>query len=264
MNLESITQAVCELSKSTAGFILGEQAKLKKEVVETKGLNDFVTYVDKESERQLVEGLQALLPESGFIAEENTSSKRGELYNWIIDPLDGTTNFIHGVPCFCISIALQRGHETVLGVVRELNLDECFYAWEGSPAYLNGRRIAVSKAERVKDALLATGFPYYDYARLDEYMNLFRHLMQHSHGIRRPGSAAADLAYVACGRYDGFYEYSLKAWDVAAGAFLVQQAGGKNCDFSGGNNYLFGQEIISGNGLLFDEFAALVKQFMKA
>jgi len=264
MDLKEITTQVCALTETVGQFILGERLKLKTEAVEVKGLNDFVTYVDKKSEQLLVDGLSKLIPESGFIAEENTSDKVGATYNWIIDPLDGTTNFIHGVTCFCISIALQKDDKTVIGVIRELNMNECFYSWEGSPAFMNGEKISVSATPKIKDALLGTGFPYYDYKHLDAYMDLFKYLMQHSHGLRRPGSAAADLAYVACGRYDGFYEYSLKPWDVAAGAFLVQQAGGKVSDFSGGNNYLFGQEIISGNAFLFDEFLSLVKEFMKA
>lgn len=263
MNLQEITLSVCALTKQVGAFILSEKGKLKSGGIEVKGLNDFVTHVDKTSEQMLIEGLSKLIPESGFIAEENTSDKKGAHYNWIIDPLDGTTNFIHSVPCFCISIALMRDDKLVAGVVHELNLDECFYAWENSDAFMNGSKISVSTAPTLKDSLLATGFPYYDYSRLDDYMDLFKHFMQHSHGLRRLGSAAADLAYVACGRFEGFYEYCLKPWDVAAGAFIVQQAGGKVTDFKGGANYLFGQEIVSGNALMFEEFLGSVKLFMK-
>jgi myo-inositol-1(or 4)-monophosphatase len=262
MDYQKITEGVCQITKEVGAFILSEKGKLKQGSVEVKGLNDFVTYVDKTAESQIIEKLSKLIPDSGFIAEENTSDKRGVTYNWIIDPLDGTTNFIHSVPCFCISIALQHKDKLVLGVVHELNLDECFYAWEGGSAFLNGNVISVSTTDKLKDSLLATGFPYYDYSRLDDYMELFKHFMQHTHGIRRLGSAAADLAYVACGRFEGFYEYCLKPWDVAAGAFIVQQAGGKVSDFSGGSNYLFGQEIVCGNAAMFDEFLAAVKQFM--
>jgi myo-inositol-1(or 4)-monophosphatase len=219
--------------------------------------------VDKSSEKMIVEGLAGLLPGSGFIAEEGTSSLKGEHYNWIIDPLDGTTNFIHGIPCYAISIALMRDEELVLGVIYEINLDECFYSWEGGKAYLNGGEIRVSETAKLADSLLATGFPYYDYGRMDEYLELFKHFMQNTHGLRRLGSAATDLAYVACGRFEGFYEYGLQSWDVAAGAFLVKQAGGKVSDFSGKNNFIFGKELVAGNSACFPEFLHAVQRFFK-
>jgi myo-inositol-1(or 4)-monophosphatase len=263
INLETICQKVCELSKSTGAFILLERSKFSTSQIEIKGKNDFVSYVDKTSEKLIVEGLEKLLPEAGFIAEEGTSTKKGDVYNWIIDPLDGTTNFIHGIPCFAISIALMRNQELIMGVIYEINFDECFYAWEGSKAYLNGKEISVSKIDKVSDSLIATGFPYYDYSRLNEYMELFKHFMKNTHGLRRLGSAATDLAYVACGRFEGFYEYCLQPWDVAAGAFIVKQAGGKVTDFKGEENYIFGREIVAGNSTFFPEFLNDVKQFFK-
>ena len=260
INLQTLCQEICSLSKEVGVFIknVGEKFSLGK--VEVKGKNDFVSYVDKTSEKRLVEKLAELLPEAGFIAEEGTSTKKGDVYNWIIDPLDGTTNFIHGIPCFAISIGLMRNQELVMGVIYEINLDECFYAWEGSKAYLNGKEINVTKTAKLADSLLATGFPYYDYNRIDEYMELFKYFMKNTHGLRRLGSAATDLAYVACGRFEGFYEYSLQPWDVAAGAFIVQQAGGKVTDFKGEGNYIFGKEIVAGNTAFFDEFLDVVKK----
>lgn len=260
INLQTLCQNVCDLTKEVGQFIREERLKFSTEKVEIKGKNDFVSYVDKTSEQKLVTRLSQLLPESGFIAEEGTSTKKGDVYNWIIDPLDGTTNFIHGIPCFAISIALMRENELVMGVIYEINFDECFYAWENSPAYLNNKEISVSKGGKLADSLIATGFPYYDYNRLKEYMELFQYFMKHTHGLRRLGSAATDLAYVACGRFEGFYEYSLQPWDVAAGAFIVKQAGGKVTDFNGGNNFIFGKEIVAGNNLCFEEFLAAVKQ----
>ncbi len=259
--MQKLCQDVCSLAKQAGIFIKKERLKFSSASVEIKGKNDFVSYVDKASEKLIVEGLSVLLPEAGFIAEEGTSSKKGNLYNWIIDPLDGTTNFIHGVPCFSVSIALMRNTELVLGVVYEINLDECFYAWEGSKAYLNGVEINVSKAPALADSLIATGFPYYNYDRQDEYMELFKYFMKHTHGLRRLGSAATDLAYLACGRFDGFYEYSLQPWDVAAGAFIVQQAGGRVTDFKGSDNYIFGSEIVAGNSACFEEFLGTVKKY---
>ena len=259
INLQTLCHEVCTLSIGVGAFIKNERDKFSTDNIEIKGKNDFVSYVDKTSEKLLVEKLSALLPESGFIAEEGTSDKQGAIYNWVIDPLDGTTNFIHGVPCYSISIALMKGNSTVLGVVYEINLDECFYAWEGSKAYMNGKEISVSKVKNLSDSLLATGFPYYDFSRMDQYMELFQYFMKNTHGLRRLGSAATDLAYVACGRFEGFYEYSLHPWDVAAGAFIVQQAGGKVTDFKGEENYIFGKEIVAGNPHIYDEFSNCVK-----
>lgn len=261
MELKRICLNVCELAKKTGQFIRSEHTRFSKEQIQVKGKNDFVSYVDKTSEELIVKGLSELVPEAGFIAEEGTSTKKGTTYNWIIDPLDGTTNFIHGLPCFAISIALMRDETVILGVVYEVNLDECFYAWENSPAYLNEQVIAVSKITTLSSSLLATGFPYYDYGRMDEYLELFNYFMQNTHGLRRLGSAATDLAYVACGRFEGFYEYSLQPWDVAAGAFIVQQAGGKVSDFKGGNNFIFGKELVASNGLIANEFLNAVQTY---
>jgi len=260
MNLEDICNQVVELSKTVGSFIINE--KINSADVETKSKNSLVTFVDKTAERKIVDGLIPLIPNAGFITEEETANNLGDEYYWIIDPLDGTTNFIHGLPFYSISIALQKGNNTVLGVVLEVTSGECFYAWEGSNAYLNGKIIQVSKTNLLADSLLATGFPYYDYDRVDEYIALLKHFMQETRGIRRIGSAALDLAYVACGRFDGFYEYSLNPWDVAAGAFIVQQAGGKVTDFKGENNYLFGKEIVAGNNNLFTDFSKAIKDYM--
>lgn len=263
LDLQTLCQEVCTLAIGVGAFIKEERDTFSIENIEIKGKNDLVSYVDKTSEKLLIEKLSLLLPESGFIAEEGTSAKKGEIYNWVIDPLDGTTNFIHGMPCYAISIGLLRNEELVLGVIYEINLDECFFAWEGSKAYLNGKEISVSKTAMLSDSLLATGFPYYDYERMYQYLELFRHFMKNTHGLRRLGSAATDLAYVACGRFDGFYEYSLQPWDVAAGAFIVQQAGGKVTDFKGEGNYIFGKEIVAGNTVFFDEFLSAVKDHFK-
>ncbi|MCU4176351.1 inositol monophosphatase family protein [Carboxylicivirga sp. N1Y90] len=261
MNYEEICQEVCRIAKTTGGFIKQEREKAQLNI-ETKGLNDFVTHVDKASEELIVEQLQALLPDAGFIVEEGTKTQKGDTYNWIVDPIDGTTNFIHGLAPFAISIALQEKGETVVGVVYEMGLNECFYSWKGGNAYLNKSRIKVSNAKTVSDSLIATGFPYSNYSRMEAFLKSLTYFMENSHGIRRLGSAATDLAYVACGRLDSFYEYDLKPWDVAAGAFLVQQAGGQVCDFTKENNYLFGKEIVASNNATFEEFSTIVNQIM--
>jgi myo-inositol-1(or 4)-monophosphatase len=152
------------------------------------------------------------------------------------------------------------GEEVILGVVHEAVADECFYAWRGSKAFLNGKEIHVSEAATVETALVATGFPYYNFEKIQRYMSSLAFFMQRSHGMRRLGSAATDLAYVACGRFEAFYEYSLQPWDVAAGSLIVQQAGGKVSDFSGGNTYIFGQELVCTNANIYEEFLKIVKQ----
>lgn len=263
-NYQLLTNQVVELSKTIGQFLLSEIKTLKQSDVEEKGIHNLVTYVDKSAEKQIVSALSILIPESGFIAEEGTSTKVGKIYNWIVDPLDGTTNFIHGVPLYAVSIALKENDELVLGVIYEPNLDECFYTWKNAPSFLNGKEIHVSSVQQVDRSLFATGFPYYDYSRLNNFMSFFAYLMQNSRGVRRLGSAAVDLAYVACGRYDGFYEYGLSPWDVAAGILLVQNAGGEIVDFSGEQNYLFGKEIIATNSSISEAFLKIFKEIFLA
>ena len=263
MNLENICLSTCEIALEAGKFILEEKSKITQEIIETKGSHDFVTYVDKTSERIIVDGLKKLTPEAGFLTEEKTIGLEQKEYIWIIDPLDGTTNYIHGLDPFAISIALVRNNSEVLvGVVLEVTNNECFYAWKDSKAYLNGKEIRVSNRNTISDSLIATGFPYYDYKRIKSFMNTLEFFFQESHGVRRLGSAATDLAYVACGRFEAFYEYSLNPWDVAAGALIVERAGGKVCDFTGRNNYIFGKEIIATNNLVYDEFLDIIKSYM--
>jgi len=263
MNLETTTLSVIDLVKEVGEFLVSQLDTLSSDQIVSKGKMDFVTVVDKEAEKRLVKNLSLLLPESGFIAEEGTSTKRGRQFNWIIDPLDGTTNFIHGVSPFCISIALQDKDELVSGIIYDPVQKECFYAWKNAPAYLNENEIRVSNRSQLSDALIATGFPYTDFSRIDEFMGSLREFMKTTHGVRRLGSAAIDLAYVACGRYDAFYEYHLKPWDVAAGTVIIRQAGGKVCDFHGGSDFLFGENYVGTNGACHDEFMKIIKQYFK-
>lgn len=260
MNLELLTKQVANLSRVTGSYIRNEVKNLKGADVKHKGFNDFVTYVDETSEKKLVADLAKILPEAGFIAEEDNSRIKKDRYNWIIDPLDGTTNFVHGIPVFSISIALAERNKVIAGVIFEINLHECFYAWEKGGAFLNGNKIETSPSKEIKECLVATGFPYSDFSRIEAYTEVFLHLMKHTHGIRRLGSAAIDLAYVACGRFDTFYEYGLNPWDVAAGAIIVAEAGGSVTDFSGGENYLFGEEIIASNPYVHNEFLQIIQE----
>ena len=262
MDYEKICRETIDLAKQTGTYIKDSLGKLTTENIETKGKHNFVTTVDKFAEQKLVTGLGKILPEAGFIAEEGTSDRKGERYDWIIDPLDGTTNFIHGASPVAVSIALKEKDEMVIGVIYEIFSGECFYACKGGKAYMNGKEIQVSKIDSVSGSLIATGFPYQNFNRLEPFMESLSYLFNNSHGVRRLGSAATDLAYVACGRYEAFYEYNLNPWDVGAGIFIIQQAGGKVSDFKGGKNYLFGGEIVAANSNVFAEFLKEIGKFM--
>jgi myo-inositol-1(or 4)-monophosphatase len=263
INLQDIGLVAIEVIKEVATYIDLQSKTFDKKNVQTKGLHNFVSFVDKTAEKKLIEGLKHLVPNVGFIAEESTVANSESQYKWVIDPLDGTTNFIHGLAPYAISVALMSEQETLLGIVHEITRNETFYSWKGEKAYLNGNEIKVSEAKTVKDSLIATGFPYYDYDCMKEFLDSLDFFMRNSHGLRRLGSAATDLAYVACGRFEAFYEYSLSPWDVAAGAFIVNQAGGKVCDFKGGNNYIFGREIIASNSHIYHEFLENIKSIFK-
>lgn len=243
--LEALLQQVKDLTAEVRLFIMNEFNHFDRNQVEYKGLNDMVSYVDREAEKKIVNRLKDLLPDAGFIAEEGTGKANSEGYNWIIDPVDGTTNFVHGVPIFAISIALAHQKDMVVGVVHELNHDECFTAIKGGGAHLNSQPIKVAPTTDLKRGLIATGFPYSTFGKLDRYMEILTEMMEKSHGLRRIGSAAVDLVYVACGRFEGFFEYNLNPWDVAAGALIVEEAGGKVTDFRGGNDPIFGRQILA-------------------
>ncbi|MGV3541327.1 MAG: inositol monophosphatase family protein [Rufibacter sp.] len=263
-NLSALRDQVVTLTKEVGTFIQTEAANFDRSQMEEKGLNNLVSYVDKEAEKQLVAGLEKLLPQAGFITEEDTRNDQGEEYNWVIDPLDGTTNFIHGLPVYSVSIALMRHDEIVLGVVYDITRDECYHAIKGGGAYCNENRIYVSKAARLGDGLIATGFPYYSFDLMQKYLQVMGSFMQSCHGVRRLGSAALDLAYVAAGKFEGYFEFNINSYDVAGGAILVQEAGGQVTDFRGGKNYVFGREIcVSNNPTVQQEMLALIEPFWK-
>lgn len=259
INLTEILEQTREVAKEAGAFIRRESQQFSLDKVEHKGFNDLVSYVDKEAEKMIVAKLSTILPEAGFITEEGTNTTQAEQYNWVIDPLDGTTNFVHGVPFFSVSIALMEFKEVIIGVVYEVNLHECFYAMKGGGAFCNDTRIKVSKAPTLSSSLIATGFPYYNFDQIDRYLAALKALMQSSHGIRRFGSAAVDLCYVASGRLEGFFEYNLNSYDVAAGALIVEEAGGKVTDFSEGRDFVFGREILATNDNIHQEILGKLK-----
>ena len=219
-----------------------------------KGAIDLVTSVDRESERKIVEILQRSFPDHSILAEEETKVEvpRSE-YRWIVDPLDGTTNFAHGYPQFCVSIALELNGAVIVGLVYDPLRRECFTAAQGQGATLNGRPIQTSPVNELDKALLATGFPYDHRERADFYLSYFKAFMTRCQAIRRNGAAALDLCYVACGRLDGFWELKLKPWDTAAGALVVTEAGGKLSDFSGAPLLISGDETLAANAQLHDQ-----------
>ena len=250
-NLATITHDICTIATDAGAFLLQERSKFQREAIEYKGLNNLVSYVDKETEKQLVTALRQLLPEAGFITEEGTTGQEADptALNWIIDPLDGTANFIHGLPVFSVSIGLAQGSTPIAGVVYDPNRKECFSAWQGGGAFCNDVKISVSPATQLGESLIATGFPYYSFDQMQKYLHILESLMQQTHGLRRMGSAAIDLAYVACGRFEAFYEYNLNSWDMAAGVLLVREAGGLVTDFDGGDEFLFRGDVIAGSGM---------------
>ncbi|MCU0356627.1 MAG: inositol monophosphatase [Cyclobacteriaceae bacterium] len=245
--LASLQNEVVQLCRTVGSFIRQEAHAFDRSRIEFKqSFNNLVSYVDKEAEIRLIRELKKLLPESGFLAEEGTAntSEKHE-FEWIIDPLDGTTNFMHGLPIYAISVALARNQKVILGVVYDVTRDECYHALDGQPAFCNDNVIQVSQVSTLNESLFATGFPYYHQDKRDDYLDIIKIFLEQSHGIRRLGSAAIDLAYVACGRMEGFFEYNLNPWDVAAGALIVERAGGKVSDFTGGNNFLYGGQLIA-------------------
>ena len=260
MDLAQVEKQVIELCEEVGEFIRKENENFDRSKIEQKdSFSNLVSYVDKEAEKRLVDALEKILPGSGFIGEEGTETKGTNEYQWIIDPLDGTTNFLHGLPIFAISIGLLKSDKTILGIVYEVSRQECFHAIEGGKAYCNDKVISISPIKTLNESLLATGFPYYHTEKKENYLEIIRIFLEQTHGIRRLGSAAIDLAYVACGRMEGFFEYNLKPWDVAGGAFILQQAGGKVTDFSGGDNYLFGGELCAA-GHVHAEMIKVIKE----
>lgn len=241
-------QSAVEATRQAAQVIATYTDHSRSQNFKLKGLHDLVTEADVASEKRIKEVIATAFPNDHFLAEESHAG--ASLTNertWIIDPIDGTTNFAHGVPFFAVSIALWINREPKVAAILGVSNDELFTAEVGSGAFLNGNPIRVSTTEQPSGALIGTGFPYRDLSVIEDYMKVFHVLMHETHGVRRPGSAAYDMAYVACGRYDGFYEYALAPWDVAAGALLVREAGGVVTDWHGGENWLSGKRITAGN-----------------
>lgn len=261
MNYRELCEQAVSICIKAGKYIRKESKRFQKQQAYLKSLNSLVSYVDTQSEKMLVEMLRDLIPAATFITEEGTVSASKSKLTWVIDPLDGTTNFVFGIPAYSISVALLEDGQPVLGVVYEITRKECFFAYLNGGAYMNGQNIRVSANKILADSLIATGFPYNYFDRLDDYMVIFKQLLQQTRGVRRLGSASVDLAYVACGRFDAFYEHNLNPWDVAAGAFIVREAGGIVSDFEGGSDFVFGNEILASTPQIFPKVLDIIKPF---
>jgi myo-inositol-1(or 4)-monophosphatase len=249
-------------ARKAGAIITRASYDLEKLTVRSKTENDFVSEVDHAAEEAIISVLRESYPKHAFLAEESGASVADPAnaeFLWVIDPLDGTTNFLHGFPQYCVSIALLHKGVLSQGVILDPNRNELFTAGKGAGAYLNDRRIRVSKTVSIKQSLIGTGFPYREINNFDEYLRMFSNVTRGTAGVRRPGAAALDLAYVAAGRYDGFFEAGLSKWDMAAGALMIREAGGLVGDFDGEEAYLESGRIVAANAKLFSPLLQLLK-----
>jgi len=250
-----------------AGSVINRGARdLDALTVTTKGPKDFVSEVDRAAEAAIVDTLHATYPDHAILAEEGTAkgANADAEYVWIIDPLDGTTNFLHGFPQYCVSIALQHKAQITQAVIYDPIRNDLFTATRGRGAFLNDRRMRVSRRQHLKECLIGTGFPFRDGSFLEPYLGMMRTMITETAGLRRPGAAALDLAYVAAGYYDGFWEVGLNAWDIAAGSLLIIEAGGLVGDLQGESDYLYGGQVIAANPRIFAQMVKLLGPYRSA
>ncbi|NMG73966.1 inositol monophosphatase family protein [Aromatoleum diolicum] len=250
-----------------AGTIINRASmQLDQLSVQAKSPNDFVSEVDQAAEAAIIEVLREAYPDHGILAEESGESAAAENceYQWIIDPLDGTTNFLHGFPQYAISIALAKNKVLEQAVIYDPTRNELFTATKGRGAFLNDRRIRVSKRIRLNESLIGTGFPFREFDNVDAYLAMFKDLTQKTAGIRRPGAAALDLAYVACARLDGFWELGLQPWDMAAGVLMIQEAGGLVSDLAGEGTYMETGNVVAGTPKVFGQLLPIIQSHRTA
>jgi myo-inositol-1(or 4)-monophosphatase len=246
-------------ARNAAAIINRASLDLGSLKVRSKTYNDYVSEVDHAAERAIIETLLDTYPDHSILAEESGEQGSDAENLWIIDPLDGTTNFLHGFPQYCVSIALQQRGQITQAVIYDPNRNDLFTATKGRGAFLNDRRIRVSSRAKLQESIIGTGFPFRDFAHLDTYVAMFKDMIKKTSGLRRPGSAALDLAYVAAGWYDGFWEIGLSKWDIAAGALLVSEAGGLVGDFEGNENWLETGNIVAANPKVFAQVLQTLK-----
>lgn len=247
-------------ARLAGGTVLDHLGKISKRDIDLKQASDFVTTVDRESEEIIIGAIKEHFPHHLILAEESIKESAGEAYRWIIDPLDGTTNYIHGYPVFSVSIALEYRGEIIAGVIFDPLREELFSTEKGGGAFLNGHPIRVSEIGVLKDSLITTGFPFRRKEMIDPYLRLFRNLFLKVSDLRRAGSAALDLAYLACGRCDGFFEIGLSPWDIAAGSLLIEEAGGVITDFGGEDGHIWTGNVVAGTPAVHREILKEVKK----
>lgn len=259
--MSKMLKTAIEAAQEAGKFL--RESRTKRLNVERKSSSiDLVTQVDKEAERLIIDIIQRRFPDHDILGEESGQSRNSSSYRWIIDPLDGTINFTHGLPIYCVSIGIERNGETIAGVVYDPNTNELYTAERGKGAYLNGARIHVSQTETLINSLLITGFPYNIHNNPDHTIERFVDFLMEAQAVRRLGSAAIDLCYIAAGRGDGFWEAFIKPWDVAAGILLVEEAGGKVTDFHGGKVNINAPRIVASNGKIHDEMLRVLRKRM--
>jgi myo-inositol-1(or 4)-monophosphatase len=260
MIMKKYLDTAVEAARLAAEFILNNLGALSASEIVKKQAFDFVTRVDREAERIILDKLSSVFPDHSFLAEESRHDIGTDGYRWIIDPLDGTTNYIHGFPVTAVSIALQHDEELITGVVLDIFRDELFTSIRGQGAFLNGQRIHVSVTDEMGGALIGTGFPFKQKHLIDHYLRLFKNVLIEVSDLRRPGSASIDLSYVACGRFDGFFEIGLMPWDCAAGALMIKEAGGIITNFGGDDDILTHGNIVAGNPQMHARLFKMVKE----
>lgn len=260
MDLERLTEDVKALAVETGRFLRKERVVFNRERVERKSAHDYVSYVDKESERRIIARLRELLPEAGFVAEEGSGTFDREEYCWVVDPLDGTSNYIHDNAPYCVSIALRNHEEILLGVVYECSRDELFWARRGGKAFMNGNEIHVSGQPLLDQSFIELGFPYRAETFRRFIVNTINDLYGHVGGLRLLGAAAVEICYVAAGRFEARIEGLIQEWDVAAASLILRQAGGRMTDFSGNENLWDGHEVFASNGKIHDELLGILKK----
>jgi myo-inositol-1(or 4)-monophosphatase len=257
--MPSYKDVAISVAREAGQYLLSHRGKISPEMIDEKAINDFVTEVDENSEKMIVESIRSHFPEHKILAEEGTTYQSENEYRWIIDPLDGTKNFIQNIPMFSISIALEKDGEIVLGVVYDPVHNELFSAEKGKGAFCNDSAIRISQRE-LERAVIATGFPFKYKNYLPQYLLCFEDIFLSCSGMRRCGSAAIDLCYTAMGRFEGFWELGLSEWDMAAGSLLITEAGGRVSDFRGGNRYLKSGFIVAGNSKIHRQLLEIIQQ----
>lgn len=259
MNNNDFLVIAVRAARTAGDFILENLGKISNDNIDIKQRSDFVTYVDMESEQLIINTIKSEFPEHHFLAEESLKDDGGHEYRWIIDPLDGTTNFIHSYPAFCVSIALEHNKEIILGVIFDPQKNELFRAGKDTGAFLNDQPVSISTATNMRNCLVTTGFPFKQKEMIDDYLKLFKNILFRVSDIRRAGSAALDLAHLACGRCEAFFEIGLSPWDIAAGIIMIKEAGGIVTDFGGGTDYMTTGNIVAGAPAIHPEILKEVK-----